>query len=129
MKKIRIVQISLLAVLVCLVFAAGQARADVFMKQKTHTDAFQMMGKSQPAKDEIMTFWLGENKVRTDMEGAKTSSILLSDKKILYMIDHNKMQYAEMSLDFDKMIERRGRRPGRGRPGQRPRPWRRCPAS
>lgn len=105
MKKIRFVQISLLTILVCLVFAAAQARADVFMKQKTHTDAFQMMGKSQPAKDEIMTFWLGDNKVRTDMESAKTSSILLSDKKLMYMIDHNKMQYAEMPLDFDKMLQ------------------------
>jgi hypothetical protein len=104
MKKTRILQISLLAVLVGLVFAAAQARADIYMKQKTHTDAFQMMGKSQPAKDDVMTFWLGENKVRTDMESAKTSSILLSDKKLLYMIDHNKMQYAEMPLDFDKMI-------------------------
>ncbi|MGZ8866212.1 MAG: DUF4412 domain-containing protein [Candidatus Aminicenantales bacterium] len=105
MKKVRVVQISLLVILVCLVFAAAQARADVFMKQKTHTDAFEMMGKSQPAKDEIMIFWLGEDKVRTDMENAKTSSILLSDKKLLYMIDHNKMEYSEMPLDFDKMFQ------------------------
>jgi len=105
MKKMRVLRISLLAVLVCLVFATAQAWADVFMKEKTHTDAFQMMGKSQPAKDDVMTFWLGENQVRTDMEGAKTSSILLSDKKLLYMIDHTKMQYAEMPLDFDKMFQ------------------------
>lgn len=38
------------------------------------------------------------------METAKTSSILLSDKKIIVMIDHNKMQYSEMPLDFDKMF-------------------------
>ncbi len=105
MKKTRILQISLLTIIVCLVFAATLARADVYMKQKTHTDAFQMMGQSQPAKDDIMIFWLGENKARTDQEGAKTTSILLADKKILYMIDHNKMQYAEMPLDFDKMFE------------------------
>jgi hypothetical protein len=105
MKKVRVVQISLLVILVCLVFAATQARADVYMKQKTHTDAIQMMGQSQPAKDDIMIFWLGENKTRMDQESAKTTSIILADKKLLYMIDHNKMQYAEMPLDFDKIIE------------------------
>jgi hypothetical protein len=104
MKKTRLLRISLLAVLVGLIFGVSQALADVYMKQKTHTDAFQVMGKSQPEKNEIMTFWLGENKARTDMETAKTSSILLADKKIIIMIDHNKMQYAEMSVDFDKMI-------------------------
>ena len=105
MKKSRVLQISLFTIIVCLVFAATQARADVYMKQKTHTDAIQIMGQSQPAKDDIMIIWLGENKARTDQEGAKTTSILLADKKILYMIDHNKMQYAEMPLDFDKMFE------------------------
>jgi hypothetical protein len=105
MKKTRIVQVLLLTALVCLAFATAPARADVYMKQKMHTGAFQMMGQTQPEKNEIMIFWLGENKARTDQEGAKTTSILLADKKLLYLIDHNKMQYAEMPLDFDKMIE------------------------
>ena len=105
MKKSLVLQISLLTIIVCLVFSATQARADVYMKQKTHTDAIQIMGQSQPAKDDIMILWLGEHKTRMDQEGAKTTSILLADQKILYMIDHNKMQYAEMPLDFDKMIE------------------------
>lgn len=104
MKNTRVLQISILAVLVGLICGVSPALADVYMKQKTHTDAFQVMGKSQPEKNEIMIFWLGENKARTDMETAKTSSILLADKKIVVMIDHNKMQYAEMSVDFDKMI-------------------------
>jgi hypothetical protein len=64
-----------------------------------------VMGQTQPEKDEIMVFWLGENNVRTDQESAKTTSILMTDKKLLYMINHEKMQYAEMPLDFDKMLE------------------------
>jgi hypothetical protein len=87
-----------------LVFATAQARADVFMKQKVHTDAMQMMGQSQPAKDSTMTIWLAEGKARMDHEGGM-SSLLLGDQKILYMIDHNKKQYAEMPLDFDKMMQ------------------------
>ena len=105
MRKTRALQYLALSVLVGFVFGLARAQADIYMKQKTHTGAFKVMGQSQPEKDEIMVFWLGPNKVRTDMETAKTSSILMSDKKILVMIDHNKMQYAEMPLDFDKMFE------------------------
>ena len=92
------------AALVFFVFATVQARADIYMKQKVHTDALKVMGQNQPAKDEIMVFWLGENKARTDQE-AGTSSLFLGEKKILYMIDHNKKTYAEMPLDLNKMFD------------------------
>jgi hypothetical protein len=105
MTKLRTLRFLALAVVFGVILGTVQARADVYMKQKTHTGAFQVMGQSQPEKDEIMIFWLGENKARTDQETGKTSSILLADKKMLYMIDHAKMQYAEMPLDFDKMFE------------------------
>jgi hypothetical protein len=104
MKENRILKVLAIAAVAVLVFATVQARADVYMKQKTHTDAFTMMGQSQPEKNETMVFWLGDNKARTDIESG-TSTILLADKKIIYMIDHNKKQYSEMPLDFDKMIE------------------------
>ena len=105
MKKTRILYVLVFAVLVCFVFGTAQARADVYMKQKMHTGSFSMMGQTQPEKDEIMVFWLGANKARTDMETGKSSSIFLADKKLLYLIDHNKMQYSEMPLDFEKMFE------------------------
>ena len=105
MRTIRFVRIAFFAVLACLVIATAQARADVYMKNKTHTDAFTIMGQSQPAKDEIMVFWMGDNKARTDQEGANTSMIFQADKKMLYMVDHNKKQYSEMPLDFGKMFD------------------------
>ena len=105
MKKTRALQVVVLTVLIGFVLGLAQAQADIYLKQKTHTGAFQVMGQSQPEKDEIMVFWLGPNAVRTDMESAKTSSILMPDKKAMVMIDHNKMQYSEMPLDFDKMFE------------------------
>ena len=105
MKRARVLRILALSVIVCVVFGAAQARADIYLKQKTHTGAFQVMGQSQPEKDEIMVFWMGENRIRTDQETAKTSSILVADKKVIYLIDHNKKQYSEMPLDFDKIFE------------------------
>jgi hypothetical protein len=104
MKKNNALAVLSIAVAFGLVFGAAQARADVFLKQKVHTDAMQVMGQSQPAKDSVMTIWLAENKARMDQDGG-TSSLLLADQKILYMIDHNKKQYAEMPLDFDKMMQ------------------------
>ena len=105
MKNKRTLFILAFAALVFFVFAAVPARADIYMKQKTHTGAFKMMGQTQPEKDDIMVFWLAENKARTDQEAGNTSSILIGEKKILYMIDHNKKQYSEMPLDLDKMFE------------------------
>lgn len=104
MKNKRTLYILAVAALAFFVFATVQARADIYMKQKVHTDELKVMGQTQPAKDEIMVFWLAENKARTDQE-AGTSSLFLGEKKILYMIDHNKKTYAEMPLDLDKMFD------------------------
>jgi hypothetical protein len=104
MKTPRVLQAVCFAVVLGLFLGAAQARADIYMKQKVHTDAMQVMGQSQPAKDSTMVLWLTENKARMDHDNG-TSSILLADKKVLYMIDHNKKQYAEMPLDFDKMLQ------------------------
>jgi len=104
MKRMRVLVAFSVTVFAVLAFAVASARADVYMKGKVHTGAFQMMGQSQPAKDEIQTFWLGPNKARTDQEAARTSTILLADRKVLIMIDHAKKQYSEMPLDFDKMM-------------------------
>ena len=104
MKNKRILYTLTIAALVFFVFATVQARADISMKQTVHTDELKVRGRTQPAKDEISVTWLGENRARMD-QGAGTSSILLGEKKILYLIDHNKKTYAEMPLDLDKMFD------------------------
>jgi outer membrane lipoprotein-sorting protein len=104
MKKARTLYVLALSILIGVVLTTAQARADIYMKQKTHTGAMKVMGQSQPEKDTTMVTWLGPNKARMDQEDG-TSSILLADKKVLYLINHNKKQYSEMPLDFDKMIE------------------------
>jgi hypothetical protein len=103
MKRQRTLLILGLTAVVALAFVAVQARADVYMKQKTHTGAFTVMGQSQPEKDEIMVFWLGAGKARTDTEGK--SMLFFADKKVLIALDHAAKTYSEVPLDFDKMFE------------------------
>jgi len=91
-------------VVLCLAVGTVAARADIYMKQKSHTGSFTVMGKTQPEKDQTSVFWLGVNKARTDQEDGK-SVIFLGDKGVLYMIDHNKKTYSEMPMDIGKAID------------------------
>jgi hypothetical protein len=95
--------VALVLLLFVLGLAAAPARADIYMKQKTHTGAFTMMGQSQPEKDETNIVWLGENKVRVD-NGNGQSTLLLGDKGLIYVIDNNKKTYTEMPLDMGKAM-------------------------
>lgn len=92
-----------LTALVAMAFVAAPARADIYMKQKTHTGAFTVMGQTQPEKDEIMVYWIGAGKARTDTEGQ--SMLFFADKKVLIGIDHAAKTYSEIPMDFDKMLE------------------------
>jgi len=76
--------------------------ADVFLKQKQHTDAYEVMGQKQPAKDLITTVWMTKDKIRSDNE--EKSFILRRDKGVIYFLDHKKKTYAEMPTDMSKMI-------------------------
>ncbi len=108
MKKVRIAFVVGLALLCGLAFVVAPARADFYMKQKMHTGAFSVMGQSQPEKDEVMVFWMGENMFRTDTESSNSSVLLLPDKKAMYMIDHAKKQYQEMPLNLSEMLGEAG---------------------
>ncbi len=70
-------------------------RADVYLKEKSHTDAYKVMGRAQPAKDEIVVMWMGKDKGRID-QGEKMSTIIRLDKNIMYVLDHSKKTYSEM---------------------------------
>jgi hypothetical protein len=108
MKNARATMIAGLAVAVGLALVAAPARADFYMKQRVHTGAFSVMGQDQPEKDEIMVFWIGAGKARTDTESSQSSILLLQDKKMMYMIDHAKKQYSEMPMDFGKILGEAG---------------------
>ncbi|NIO48518.1 MAG: hypothetical protein GTN73_03625 [Candidatus Aminicenantes bacterium] len=79
-------------------------RADVYIKQKRHTDAFEVMGQAQPEKEEITVTWMSEDKGRIDMEEGK-SMIIRLDKNMMYFLDHTKMTYDEMPFgDLSEII-------------------------
>lgn len=81
-------------ILICVVVPLV-LQADVYIKQKSHTDAYKVMGKTQPAKDEIIVMWMGKDKGRIN-QGEETSTIIRLDKNIMYIIDHTKKTYTEM---------------------------------
>ena len=62
------------------------------------------MGQTQPAKDEIFTTWMGKEKGRMDM-GEDSSLIIRLDKKMIYILDHTKMEYAEVPFEeYDDLM-------------------------
>lgn len=84
-------------IFVLLLFAGTALNAEVYMKQTRRTDPFTVMGQTQPEKVETIVTWFGKNRVRVDT-GEETTMIVLGDKKIMYMINHEDMTYAEMPI-------------------------------
>src|SRR4030067_1952359 len=78
---------------------AAVAGADIYIKSKTHTDAFAVMGQSQPAKDETTEIWFGDDKFA--MISTSTSIIVDLKKNVLCMILHSNKTYVESPLPFE----------------------------
>lgn len=90
---------ALALVLAAGLLAAPGAAADTLLKMKSHTDAFQVMGQSQPAQDQELTFWVGADRaVRSDGE---SSMLLRLDQKKLYLIDQAAKTYSVLDLPVD----------------------------
>ncbi len=90
------------ALFLSMVISPAVLRADIFMKQKNHTDGFKMMGQTQPAKDVIQTVWISTDKIRSD--DPEQSVILRLDKKKIYMLNHAQKTYSEMPMDISSTI-------------------------
>jgi len=73
--------------------------AVVYIKSNTHTDAFEIMGKKQPAKDEITEQWIAADKF-TNIMSAQTMVVDLS-KKMMFVIYHGTQKYVEAPLPLD----------------------------
>ena len=78
--------------------------ADVYIKTKTHTGAFEMMGQKQPAKDQVSEQWLGDNKFAQISEGQ--TMVMDLNKNIIYVIYHGTKSYleAKLPLDMSKLL-------------------------
>jgi len=73
--------------------------ADIYVKSKTHQDAMNVMGQSQPAKDSFAEQWIGDNQFAMISED-QTIAIDLK-KNIGYVINHKAKTYNEMTLPLD----------------------------
>ncbi|HNY66184.1 MAG TPA: DUF4412 domain-containing protein [Deltaproteobacteria bacterium] len=84
-------------------FMPGFLHADVYLKYRQHTDSFEVMGQTQPAKDSVRETWVGENRIRND-EGLQTV-IMRLDTKQVYFINNEQKMYAILPMDVEKMAK------------------------
>ncbi len=96
-----------IGILFSLLIVTGLAQADVYMKQKQHSDGMKVMGKQQPAEDVIANIWITDKGFRSD--NPKNSMIMLLDKKTMIMIDHKEKTYTEMPLDMGDMMSKKSK--------------------
>ena len=94
--------LTLIALIAVLYMLPGTASADIMLKQKHHTDSYQMMGNKMPAKDTIETIWMTKDGFRS--EGPEHSMIFRTDKNIVYIIEKKDKTFMEQSLNVDKAM-------------------------
>ncbi|GAB4364067.1 MAG: hypothetical protein Kow0042_02410 [Calditrichia bacterium] len=102
---------ALLFGLICFLFVpSSMVLADIFIKQKQHTDPISIMGQGQPAKDVIQSTWITQDKIRTDDE--KRSVIMLLKEGVIYILNHEKKTYMVMPLNMGQAMEEKMGREG-----------------
>lgn len=89
----------LIIILTLVIFSASFLAADVYIKSTTHTDGFEIMGQTQPAKDEIQEQWIGEKTFATITPSQKVI-VDLNKNKMFIVYDETK-SYVEASLPLD----------------------------
>ena len=89
-----------LILIVTLIIIPQVVQADIYVKQKMHSDAFSIMGQSTPAKDVMFGAWMGKDKSRVD-QGEDMSFIILLDKHVVYMLNHTDKSYKEKAVGED----------------------------
>lgn len=82
-----------------LTLLAAIAGADTLFTVKSHTDAFQVAGQKQPAKDSQVKIWISGDKMRRD--DGEQSMIVRLDRSRLYMVNHETKTYSELPLPID----------------------------
>eukprot|EP00831_Metopus_contortus_P010547 TRINITY_DN14106_c0_g1_i2.p1 TRINITY_DN14106_c0_g1~~TRINITY_DN14106_c0_g1_i2.p1 ORF type:complete len:195 (-),score=45.60 TRINITY_DN14106_c0_g1_i2:59-643(-) len=92
--------------LIPLTFMFQNAYADIYMKQKQHTDAVTVMGQTQPAKDVISESWITSDKIVVMSEKQKV--IIDMDRKVMTMVNHEEKAIVNMPMDFSENMDKRG---------------------
>jgi hypothetical protein len=81
------------------ILLACSLSAGVYMKQKSHTDAMQIMGQTQPAKDTVQEIWITEQGFRSD--NPEQSVIFDQQKGTMTVLDHQQKTYFEIPMGQD----------------------------
>ena len=94
--------IASIAGIACICATSG--RSDIFMKQSIHNDASRVRESNQPETNVIVQTWLGMDVSRSD-HGEAMSVIVRGDKKVKYILNHQKKTYFEIPMDLNKLAE------------------------
>ena len=85
-----------------LFMAPSIAGADVFMREKHHTDGMTVMGHAQPPRDTIQTTWVTQDKLRNDQGDTSSIVIMVNDNIVVYHLNHAQKTYTELSMASDE---------------------------
>lgn len=88
---------------VCMLALPGLIHADIYLKYRQRTEAFEIMGQEQPARESMRETWIARDMIRTD-EGPQTM-IMRIDKQQVYLMDNQARTYSEFPMDMEKMAE------------------------
>jgi len=90
---------SFICLLVVLAFGTSTLAADIYIKQISHTDAFTMQGRQQPAQDDVIHMWMGSDKMMVEMPQHKI--VIDLGKNVMFWINNQEKSYVEMILPLD----------------------------
>jgi len=82
------------------------AHADIFLKQKRHTDSITIMGQTQPAKDVVSKIWITPEGIRRD--APEESTIMWLDEQKLIHMNHSDKTYQVHPMDMNEMMQEAG---------------------
>lgn len=88
-----------LFVIVMVIITAVVMNADVYIKEKTHTDSVYHHGTVEPATDTVNEFWIGNKKMAAITEG-RIVIIDLNQKRFIFANRKEKI-YVETTLPLD----------------------------
>ncbi len=94
-------QIGLVVLVAAVFMVPSWVKADVFMKEKHHTDGMTVMGQAQPAQDKISTVWVAKDKMRTDQGDTSSIATVVDGKLVIFHVNHANKTYTELTVGSD----------------------------
>jgi len=89
----------LTVIAVILMMTALSLSADIYIKNKTHTDAMSIMGQNTPATDVVAELWISDNVFV--QKSADSGMIIDLSKNMFYMVNYKDKTYVESPLPLD----------------------------